>query len=205
VTLYNFLAGGCPGASEPICSLCLAGQPPARSDSVLPPYYNTTCGDLRALAPFSLTNESCADLTADLPIATQFYCGCDPIGTAPGTCSLCANNTTMAAPDAVLPIGTAGATMTCAQIGFLAETATDSLFCSELSAKYYEPCCLGLQTPEPTAAPNVGTNPNATASETPTLSITANPTTSAASPFALLASDRLPLFVATFAFGVYLW
>jgi hypothetical protein len=109
----------------------------------------------------------------------------------------------MEAPAAVVPIGTAGATMTCAQVGFLAETATDSVFCNELADIYYEPCCLGIfPTMTPTAAPD---SPNVTATESPTITITASPTTSAAAPVMLWARDRIAFLVLSFAFGVYLW
>ena len=60
-------------------------------------------------------------------------------------------------------------TMTCAQVGSLAETATDDDFCTSLKDDFYNTCCLGIRpTDQPTVAPVAPTlSPVATPEPTP--------------------------------------
>lgn len=122
----------------------------------MPPRYNHTCDDLAILAPFSITNETCEALTADLPIDTEFYCGCHPYDTAPGTCSLCGRNRTIDFANHTIEVGGIyGGNMTCAEMGILAECVTDADYCDSLIEDFYGPCCLGIFTDAPTSMPTV--------------------------------------------------
>ena len=98
----------------------------------------------------------------------EYYCGCmdiDPSFTG-AQCNLCGsdgddnnNSTTIQYPDWTVAVS-ATEEMTCAEIGRMAETATDTDFCALLVTDYYSTCCLGIRpTVEPTTAPVMTPSP----------------------------------------------
>lgn len=200
-----FFTGGCPGAPEPICSFCSGdNQVPAHANALLPPFYNQTCQNLHEVAPFYLSNETCTSLTADLPIHAEYYCGCmdiDPSFTG-AQCNLCggngddnSNNTTsmIQFPDWTVAVS-ATEEMTCAEIGRMAETATDVDFCTTIVTDYYSTCCLGIRpTAEPTPSPVMTPSP-----VVPTLS----PESSAHRAGAIV---NIPMWVALVMASLWWW
>lgn len=163
----TLLTGGCPGAPDPTCFFCADGEVPGRADALVPPHYNQTCRQLHLLAPFFLTADTCNALTATLPIHANFYCGCetiDPTNELLVDCDLC-GDTGMQEPEWTVTVAKAtdtdqAVTLTCTDVGFLAETATSADFCTSLQQDFYSTCCLGIRpTPVPTVTPALDATP----------------------------------------------
>ena len=124
------------------------------NDALLPPFYNQTCGDLHVLAPLYITNATCEALTDELPIQADYFCGCAPKEPLPNGCSVCGNSE-IQYPNLTVVVGeNAAANITCAQVGRLAESATDANYCADLVEASFNVCCLGIpSTFSPTVAP----------------------------------------------------
>lgn len=163
IDLNRFTQGGCPNAPLPVCAFCPDDLSPEYEDILLPPFYNQTCADIRDVAPFYITNETCAAFLDDFPVQPECLCDCGAVDPIPEeeNCRLCGNET-VSFPSMMVQIDEANVlvSLSCAEVGRLAQCAKEANFCADLVENFYSPCCLGIpNTPSPTQSPGDQVSP----------------------------------------------
>ncbi|GAX12939.1 hypothetical protein FisN_22Hh246 [Fistulifera solaris] len=154
---------GCPEAVPSTnCSLCPLDPEAFAPDQVLsnpdrrvPPTFENTCQDYDD-ATSMFDEETCGQLSENLPINLSGYCGC-PAGDASSEiwCTLCPEGSPVKTDTVASTAG--GFQQTCGDMATVAEFVTDQQYCDSQIVSLRTTCCEG-QTESPTGAP-VGSPP----------------------------------------------
>lgn len=175
---------GCPEASaSSSCLLCPVDPEAFAPDQVIsnpglrvPPTFENTCQDYDD-ATTMFDEETCGQLSENLPIDLAAYCGCST-GEASSevTCTLCPEGSPVK-EDAVASTS-GGFQQTCGDMANVATFVTDQQYCDSQIVTLRSTCCDG-QTASPSGAPagSAPTNDN----PNPTTGNTTVPETSGAS------------------------